>query len=96
VKVINKLRNIFIDRSGRFESWVVVSSPADEVLEASSSTAAVEDFGNFVLRRILNKNRRGRLEDLTRERIVSSEVQLINVEHIMYCKRVGKVESVRI
>jgi hypothetical protein len=96
VEVVNKLGNVFVDRSGRFEGWIIISSPADEVLKASSFTAAVEDFGNFVFRRILNENGWWRFEDLTRERIVSSEVQLVNVKHIVYCKRVGKVESVRV
>ena len=56
VEVVNKLGNVFVDCSGRFEGWIIISSPADEVLKASSFTAAVEDFGNFQFRRILNKN----------------------------------------
>jgi hypothetical protein len=54
---MNKLGNVFVDRSGRFEGWIIISSLADEVLKASSFTAVVEDFGNFVFRRILNENR---------------------------------------
>ena len=56
VEVVNELGNVLKDRSGRFKSRVVVSSPADKVLEATSSTAAVEDFGDFVFRRILDEN----------------------------------------
>ena len=96
VEVVNELGNVLKDRSGRFKSRVVVSSPADKVLEATSSTAAVEDFGDFVLRRVFNEDRRRRFKNLGGKRIVSGEVQLIDIEHIVYRKRVGKIESVRI
>ena len=91
---MNELGNVLKDRSGRFKSRVVVSSLADKVLEATSSTVAVEDFGDFVLRRIFNEDRRRRFKNLAGKRIVSSEVQLIDIKHIVYRKRVGKIESV--
>ena len=93
---MNELGNVLKDRSGRFKSRVVVSGPADKVLEATSSTAVVEDFGDFVLRRVFNEDRRRRFKNLGGKRIVSGEVQLIDIEHIVYRKRVGKIESVRI
>ena len=71
---MNELGNVLKDRSGRFKSQVVVSSLADKVLEATSSTVAVEDFGDFVLRRIFNEDRRRRFKNLAGKRIVSGEV----------------------
>jgi hypothetical protein len=41
VEVPNKLRDIFVNRSGRFKRWVIVSSLANEVLVSLTTAVAI-------------------------------------------------------
>jgi hypothetical protein len=65
--------DVFIDRVGWFMDRVIISSPANEVLETPAFAAAVEEFGNFIFRHLFDKNRRRRVGYLTRQRNVGSK-----------------------
>jgi hypothetical protein len=41
VEVFHELRDVFVNRSGRFKRWVIVSSPANKVLVSFATASAI-------------------------------------------------------
>jgi hypothetical protein len=48
VEVPNKLRDIFVNRSGGFKRRVIVSSLANEILVSLTTAAAIQNFSSVV------------------------------------------------
>jgi hypothetical protein len=70
MEVSYELRDVFVNRIGRFKRRVIISSPANEVLVSLTIAAAVDHFGDFMFRRSIDKHRQRRFLYLSRQQVV--------------------------
>jgi hypothetical protein len=70
MEVSYELRDVFVNRTGRFKRQVIVSSLANEVLVSLTTAAAVDQFSDFMFRRSIDKHRQRRFLYLSRQQVV--------------------------